>query len=247
MTFRFEEEDYRTTYVLEDFYFTNPFSEEEFLVISFRDQDDAERRFSFILNFDRTQRSLPNTPKLSKVESAIIKNFVKDMPDELLVLFKQRAAEAKAYGEKNPMSYLEFTPDRYVNYIEMHPSNKETIKFTYAEDKYFAEDSYNTDPREKNRDLKLAFYRMDLNDSGEPPVFEYTYYFEEKLRAEEDARLDPVHNDMIMAMNAALPDLYDILKKRYRTAKDVGEKLMQSSPSKIVHVDEKAESGQVLN
>ncbi len=247
MTFRFEEEDYKVIYVLEDFYFTNPFTDDEYMVVSFRSQEDESRRISFILNFDKTQRPLPNTPKMSATDLAIAKNFVKELPDDLMTLFKQRAMESKAYGEKNPMSYLEFSPDRYMNFIELYPSNKETIKFTYNQEKYFAEDSYNIDPREKNRDLKLTFFKVDLNDAGTPPTLEYTYYFDEKLREEEDSRLEAEQNDMILAMVATIPDLYEILKKRYREAKNMGEKLMQAAPSKVMEVDEKADSNQILN
>jgi hypothetical protein len=247
MTFRFEEENYKTIYILEDFYFTNPFTDDEYMVVSFRSEEDANRRISFILDFKKTHRPLPNMPKMPSTDLAIVKNFTKEIPDDLMTLFKQRAMEAKAYGEKNPLSYLEFSPDRYMNFIELYPSNKETIKFSCNNEKYFAEDSYNIDPREKNRDLKLTFFKVDLNDAGTPPILEYTYYFDENQRGEEDSRLDPEKNDMVLAMNAAIPNLFDILKKRYREAKDMGEKLMQSAPSKIMEIDEKADSNQVLN
>jgi len=247
MTFRFEEEDYKAIYVLEDFYFTNPFTDDEYMVVSFKSQEDEQRRISFILDFKKAQRPLPNTPKMSSTDLSIVKNFVKELPDELMTLFKQRAMEAKAYGEKNPMSYLEFSPDRYMNFIELFPSNKEAIKFSYREEKYFAEDSYNIDPREKNRDLKLTFFKLDLNDASTPPILEYTYYFDEKSREEEDSNLDPEQNDMILEMNASIPNLYDMLKKRYREAKDMGEKLMKAAPSKIMEINEKADSSQTLN
>lgn len=228
MTYRFEEEDYRNTYTLEDYYCTNPFCDCNHATVAFSDVDNDSNRMVFLLNFNRTAASLPNAPKWTPVQSEIIKGFAANLPDELLVLFKQRYMEAKAYGEKNPMSYLIFEPGRFVNYFEMFPRNTETLDFTYNEDKYFAEDSYDLDPRSDNRALKLAFYKLELDSNKQPPVFTYTYYFNEKLREKEDAKLEPAHNDMVMAINMFIPDLYDKLKRRYKQAKKIGEELLQA-------------------
>ncbi|PIQ97234.1 MAG: hypothetical protein COV67_05400 [Nitrospinae bacterium CG11_big_fil_rev_8_21_14_0_20_56_8] len=247
MTFRFEEEDFEHIYVLEDFYPTNPFAEEEFMVVSFRDDEDSSNRISFILTFNRSTRPLPNYPKLTPVQSNIVKNWVKEIPNELMVLLKQRAMEAKAYGEKNPMSYLEFAAERYTNFLEMFPSMKENLVFTYEDEKYFAEDHYRMDPREKNRDVKLFIYKLDLNETNQAPVFSYTYHFNEKERSEEDARLKPEHNEMLVAMNQAISSLYEILKKRYRDAKKLGEELMKQAPPEILHVNEKLKPNEMVH
>jgi SEC-C motif len=227
MTYRFEEEGYQHTYVLEDYYCTNPFCDCNHVTVSFSDRDTENNRIIFLLNFNKTFNSLPNAPKWTKVQSEIIKGFVKNFPDELLVLFKQRYLEAKAYGEKNPMSYLMFEPGRYVNYIEMFPRNSETLDFSYNDEKYFAEDSYALDPRSDNREVKLAFYKLELDSNQQKPVFSYTYFFNEKLREKEDDRLEPEQNDMVMAINMANPDFYDKLKKRYKQAKKIGAELLK--------------------
>ena len=143
------------------------------------------------------------------------------------MLFKQRYLEAKAFGENNPMSYLLFEPGRYVNFIEMFPRNGEMLDFSYNEEKYFAEDSYDLDPRTDNREVKLAFYKLELDSNQQKPIFSYTYYFNEKLRGKEDGRLAPEHNDMVMAINMANPDFYDKLKKRYKQAKKIGDELLK--------------------
>ncbi|GJL79381.1 MAG: hypothetical protein NPINA01_23700 [Nitrospinaceae bacterium] len=228
MTYRFEEEDFKNTYVLEDYYCTNPFCDCNHVTVSFSDRDTGDNRIIFLLNFNKSTNSLPNTPKWTKVQSEIIKGFVKNLPDELLVLFKQRYMEAKAFGEKNPLSYLMFEPGRYVNYFEMFPRNNEMLEFSYNDEKYFAEDSYDLDPRSDNREIKMAFYKLELDSDQQAPTFSYTYFFNEKLREKEDGRLDPVHNDMVMALNMALPDLFDRLKKRYKQAKKIGEELLKA-------------------
>ena len=43
----------------------------------------------------------------------------------------------------------------------------------------------------------------------------------------EDASLEPTHNDMVLALNNSIPNLYDILKQRYKKAKKLGEELMK--------------------
>lgn len=235
MTYRFEEEDYRSTYVLEDYYCTNPFCDCNHVTVSFSDQEEVDNRIIFLLNFNKTFNSLPDAPKWTKVQSEIIKGFAKNLPDELLVLFKQRYLEAKAFGEKDPLSYLLFEPGRYVNYFEMFPRNNEMLDFTYNEEKYFVEDSYDQDPRSDNRELKLAFYKFELDSNQQTPIFSYTYYFNEKLRAEEDGRLEREHNDMVMAINMGIPNLFDRLKKRYKQAKKIGEELLKvPAETKIV-------------
>ena len=70
------------------------------------------------------------------MQSEIIKGFVKNLPKELLVLLKQRYMEAKAFGEKDPKSYLILESGRYVNYIECFPRNsEENLSFSHEEDK----------------------------------------------------------------------------------------------------------------
>ena len=53
------------------------------------------------------------------MQTQIAKGFVKNVPEELILLFKQRVVEAKAYGEKNPTTYLEFEPGNYYNFFEL--------------------------------------------------------------------------------------------------------------------------------
>ena len=122
MTYRFEEEDYRNTYVLEDYYHTSPFFEYSYVVVYLRDKEKPENSFAFQLNFNKTFNTLPEHPKLTEIQNQIVKGFAKNAEDELIVLFKQRAVEAKAYGEKNPITYLEFEPGRYFNYFELFPN-----------------------------------------------------------------------------------------------------------------------------
>lgn len=236
MTYRFEEENYKHTYVLEDYYCTNPFCDCNHVTVSFCDQENDDNRITFLLNFNKTVAPLPSQPKWTKVQSDIVKCFSKELPGELLVLFKQRYLEAKAHGEKDPMSYLIFEPGTYVNYAELFPRGQEMLDFAYGEDKFFAEDSYEIDPRNDNRDIKLAFFKLELDNTNKPPVFTQTYMFNEKEREKEDAKLEPEHNDMVMAMNRSIPDLYERLKKRYKLAKKVGEELIKTGPRKIMGV-----------
>ena len=163
------------------------------------------------------------------MQSEIIKGFVKNLPKELLVLLKQRYMEAKAFGEKDPKSYLIFEPGRYVNYMECFPRNsEENLNFSCEEEKFFAEDSYELDPRINNRDIKLVFYPFELDDKNLKPVFTYTYYFDENKRAEADGKLDAKSSDMLLALNQAFPNLYEIFKKRYKQSKSIGEDLLKS-------------------
>jgi hypothetical protein len=120
-----------------------------------------------LLNFDKTQGQLPNQKKYTKTQSEIIKGFVKNLPNEILVLFKQRYTEAKAFGEKDPKSYLVLEPGRYVNYMECFPRNSENLNYSCEEEKFFAEDSYELDPRIDNRDVKLVFYPFELDDKSQ--------------------------------------------------------------------------------
>jgi len=226
MTYRFEEEDYRSTYVLEDFYHTHPFFEYNYVVVRLSDQDDRGNAFAFQLNFNKTFNPLPDHPRLTDVQTQIAKGFSKNAPDELILLFKQRVVEAKAYGEKNPTSYLEFQSGNYFNYFELFPRNKDTLDFLYSNDQYFAEDSYDIDPRNDNRSLKLAFYKMEMDSSDQAPIFSSTYFLDERLRENEDAKLESSNRDMLIAINQSIPDFNDRLKKRYKEAKKIGKELL---------------------
>ena len=233
--YRFEEEEYEHTYILEDFYCTNPFCDCQHVTISFSQQDNPENRITFILNFNQTQGQLPNQKKYTKVQSEIVKGFVKNLSKELLILLKQRYMEAKAFGEKDPKSYLIFEPGRYVNYIECFPRNsEENLNFSYEEDKFFAEDSYELDPRINNRDIKLVFYPFELDDKNLKPIFTYTYYFDEGKRSEADSKLDAKTSDMLLAFNQTFPNLFEIFKKRYKQSKSLGEDLLKSGPQNPV-------------
>ena len=232
--YRFEEEDYEHTYILEDFYCTNPFCDCQHVTISFCDQDNKDNQITFLLNFNRTQGLMPNQPKPAQVQSEIIKGFVKNLPDELLVLFKQRYLEAKAFGEKEPRSYLTLEPGRYVNYFELSPRSDKYINFSHEDKKFFCEDSYELDSRIDNRDVKLMFYPFELDNKNQAPVFTYTYYLNEKQRSEEDGKLEAEKSDMLVALHQTFPDLYETLKKRYKEAKVVGEELLKSGPKTSV-------------
>lgn len=230
MTYRFEVEDFRRLYVLEDYYCTNPFCDCNHVTLSLNDKDVPENRFSFLMNFNKTQDTLPNQQALNKERAAIVKEFIKDLPDELLVLFKQRYTEAKAYGEKNPMSYLLFESGRYTNFIEIAPRSSELLDFKYEDEKHFAEDSYEIDPRNDNRDVQLTFYKFDPNDEKLPPIFMHTYYFSEKKREKEDAKLTLEQSDMLVEFHRFIPNLNDILKGRYKKVKTIGAELLQTAP-----------------
>jgi len=150
-------------------------------------------------------------------------------------LLKQRYMEAKAFGEKDPKSYLILEPGRYVNYMECFPRNsEESLNFSYEEDRFFAEDSYELDPRINNRDIKLVFYPFELDDKNLKPLFTYTYHFNEDKRAEADSKLDAKTSDMLLALNQTFPNLYDIFKKRYKQTKSVGEDLLKVGSQKPI-------------
>ena len=100
MTYRFEEEDYIYTYILEDYYHTNPIFDYNYVVVFMRNQDKPAKSFAFQVNFNKTFNTIPDHPKLTEVQTKIAKEFAKNAADELILLFKQRAIEAKAYGEK---------------------------------------------------------------------------------------------------------------------------------------------------
>ncbi len=228
--YRFEEEDYEHTYILEDFYCTNPFCDCQHVTLAFSQQDDPDNQITFLLNFDKTQGQLPNQKKYTKLQSEIIKNFVKNHPKELLVLFKQRYAEAKAFGEKDPMSYLVLESGRYVNYMECFPRNTENLNFSCEEEKYFAEDSYELDPRIDNRDVRLVFYPFELDDKNLKPIFSHTYFFDENKRAEEDGKLGAEESNILLGLTQTVPDLFEKFKKRYKQAKLLGEDLVKAGP-----------------
>ena len=187
--------------------------------------DNPKNSFAFQVNFNKTFNTIPDHPKLTEVQTQIAKGFAKNAADELILLFKQRAIEAKAYVEKNPATYLEFEPGRFFNYFELFPRNKEMLDFNYGSDQFFAEDSYDIDPRNDNRSLQLSFFKFQLDNSDQAPIISAIYYFDEKLREQEDAKLSPKNRDMLIAMNQFIPDLNDRLKKRYKNAKKMGEEL----------------------
>ena len=228
--YRFEEEDYEHTYVLEDYYCTNPFCDCQHVTLSFSQQDNPSNQLTLMLNFNKTQGQLPNQKKYTKVQSEIIKGFVKNLPNELLVLFKQRYMEAKAFGEKDPKSYLILDPGKYVNYMECFPRNEENLNFSCEEEKFFAEDSYELDPRIDNRDIKLVFYPFELDDKNLKPIFTYTYYFDENKRAEADSKLDAKASNILLGLNQTFPNLFETFKKRYKQSKSMGDDLLKLGP-----------------
>lgn len=230
MTYRFEEEDFRNLYVLEDYYCTNPFCDCNHVTISLCDKEDHNNRFSFLMNFNKTHGNLPNHPELTERQKAILKEFMEEVTEEMIILFKQRYMEAKAYGEKTPMSYLMFEPGRYVNYMEMFPREKQPLDFKFEENKHFAEDAYEMDPRNDNRSVQLAFYKFDPAEDRPPVIFSYNYYFNEKKREEEEAKLDSGNSELLLRCIQFIPNFNDILKKRYKEAKQIGEELLKSGP-----------------
>lgn len=230
MTYRFEEEDFRNLYVLEDYYCTNPFCDCNHVTISLSDKEDNDNRFSFLLNFDKTQGTLPNHPELTDRQKAIVEEFMAEVNDEMIILFKQRYMEAKAYGETNPMSYLILESGRYVNYMEIAPRGKQILDFTDDDDRYFAEDAYELDPRTDNKSVQLTFYKSDPTEDRPAPLFSMTYYFDEDKRAEEEGKLEPKHGDMFSGFVQCIPDLNEFLKKRYKEAKKIGDELLKNSP-----------------
>jgi len=228
--YRFEEEDYEHTYILEDYYCTNPFCDCQHVTLSFCQQDNPDNQISFLLNFDKTQGQLPNQKKYTKIQSEIIKGFLKNLPNELIVLFKQRYTEAKAFGEKDPKSYLILESGRYVNYMECFPRNSENFNFSCEEDKYFAEDSYELDPRVDNRDVSLVFYPFTLDDKNLKPIFTYTYSFDENKRSDMDNKLGAKESNILLGLNQTIPNFFETLKKRYKQTKSLGEDLLKSGP-----------------
>ncbi len=230
LTYRFEEEDFKNLYVLEDYYCTNPFCDCNHVTISLCDKEDHNNRFSFLLNFNKKYENLPNHPELTERQKAIIGEFMEEVTDEMVVLFKQRYMEAKAYGEKAPMSYLIFEPGRYVNYMEMFPREKQLLDFKFNDEKHFAEDAYELDPRRDNKSLQLTFYKFDPAEERPPAIFSYNYYFNEKKREEEEAKLDSGNSELLLWFIQFIPNLNDTLKKRYKKAKQIGEELLKSAP-----------------
>ncbi len=231
MTYRFEEEDFKNLYVLEDYYCTNPFCDCNHVTISMCDKEEDDNRFSFLLNFDKTQGILPNQPELTGKQTAIIKEFLGEVTNEMIILFKQRYMEAKAYGEKNPMSYLMLESGRFVNYMEMFPRAKQWLDFKFEEEKHFTEDAYEMDPRNDNKSVQLTFYRFQPAGDRPPPIFSYTYYFNEKKREEEEAKLEENHGEILLQFIQFISNLNEILKKRYKEAKQIGAELLKSSPN----------------
>ena len=88
MTYRFEVEEFLNTYILEDYYCTNPFCECNHVTISLSDQENSSNRLMFLLNFkSKTHGLLPDAPKLSQEQTSIIKEFISNVPEEQMVLF----------------------------------------------------------------------------------------------------------------------------------------------------------------
>lgn len=104
------------------------------------------------------------------------------------------------------------------------------LDFNFKNDKYFAEDSYDIDPRSNNRSLKLSFYKLELDNADQAPIFSATYFLDESLREEEDAKLESSNSDMLIAINQSIPDFNERLKKRYKEAKKIGQELLKSTP-----------------
>ena len=73
------------------------------------------------------------------------------------------------------------------------------LDFNYGADQFFAEDSYDIDSRNDNRCLQLSFFKFQLDNSDQAPIFSTIYYFDEKLREQEDAKLSPKNRDMLIS------------------------------------------------
>ncbi len=242
MTFRFEEDDYEHTYRLEDFYFTNPFHEGENAILSLYDSE-KNKRLSFMFNFNKTFSALPNTEPFSETDTAVVKSFVTDMQEELLILIKQRALEAKAYGQKNPKSYLSFESGRFINYMEMFPRDSKLLDFQFEDQKYFIEDSYELDPRVNNKSLQISFYKYDSKAEEQAPLFNYTYHFDEAKRAKIDEKLGEKESDMMISLNKFIPNLNQVLKTRYKDVKKLGKDLLDKTPKLEVETEVETPAG----
>ncbi|MCF8721365.1 YecA family protein [Nitrospina gracilis] len=195
------------------------------------DKENDANRFSFIVHFNKTTALLPNHPSLTEKQKKILEEFKGELTDEMILHFKQRYMEAKAYGEKNPMSYLVFEPGQYVNYMELFPRSSKLLDFSYKDQKHFAEDSYELDPRNDNKSVRMTFFKFEEGQQDKvPPLFTYTYYFNETLREEEDAKLEPKNAALLLGFHQFIPNLHEILKDRYKEAKKIGEELMKTTP-----------------
>lgn len=115
--------------------------------------------------------------------------------------------------------------------MECFPRNNENLNFACEEEKFFAEDSYELDPRIDNRDVKLVFYPFELDEKNLKPIFTYTYYFEESKRADADSTIDAKASDILLGLNQTLPNVIDIFKKRYKECKSIGDDLLKSGPN----------------
>lgn len=217
-------------YLVEDYYCTNPFCDCNHVTISLNDKENQDNRFAFILNFNKSTALLPNHPRLSETQDKIVKEFQGEMTDEVVLHFKQRYMEAKAFGENNPLSYLVFESGQYVNYMEIFPKANQLLDFSFKDQKHFAEDAYELDPRNDNKSVRLTFFLFDEGTEKQPPVFSYVYYFDETRREEEDSKLERANLDMILSINQFIPNLNEVLKKRYKESKKIGEELLDNSP-----------------
>ena len=104
------------------------------------------------------------------------------------------------------------------------------LDFNFNKEQYFAEDSYDIDPRNNNRRLKLSFYKLELDNTDHAPIFSSTYFLDERLREKEDAKLESANSDMLIAVNQAIPDFNERMKKRYKEAKRIGKELLKNTP-----------------
>ena len=98
---------------------------------------------------------------------------------------------------------------RYVNYMECFPRNSENLNFACEEEKYFAEDSYELDPRIDNRDVNLVFYPFELDDKSLKPIFTYAYYFDENKRAEVDGKLAARESEILLGLNQTYQESFE--------------------------------------
>ena len=78
--------------------------------------------------------------------------------------------------------------------------------------------------------MKLSFYKLELDNTDHAPIFSSTYFLDERLREKEDAKLESANSDMLIAVNQAIPDFNERMKKRYKEAKRIGKELLKNTP-----------------
>ena len=64
---------------------------------------------------------------------------------------------------------------------------------------------------------------MNLSASEEAETFTSQYFFASLM-------LESVNSDMLIAINQAIPDFNDRMKKRYKEAKRIGKDLLKNTP-----------------